>query len=211
MNLMSEQLSGIKAIIFDLGKVIIDLHYDRTAIQLAKLSGLHVSEIDLLLESSEMLKMFEVGGMSEDKFRSKVCGLLNIKLEDKEFDTIWNSLLGEISKERLDKLLELKKEFTTFILSNTNTIHLKSFNETLQAVHGFEGIRELVHKAYYSHEIGMRKPNSEIYEFVLAEQEFKPQEVLFVDDRKDNIEAADGLGIKTFWNEKIDDWISLFL
>ena len=206
---MSELVAGIKAIIFDLGKVIIDLHYDRTVIQLAKLSGLEVAELNQFLVSSEVLKTFEIGGMPENDFREQVCTLLSIKLTDEEFDTIWNSLLGEISKARLDKLLELKSEFKTFVLSNTNAIHLRSFNRTLYEAHGFEGIDQLVHKAYYSHEVGMRKPNSNIYHFVLDEVGFAPKEVLFIDDRLDNIKGAREIGIRGFLNEEIDDWLEV--
>ena len=207
---MSEQLEGIKAIIFDLGNVIIDLHYDRAANRLAELSGMKVEELNELLVSSDVLKVFEVGGMSEPEFRKEVCGLLNIQLEDDEFDQIWNSLLGEISKARLDKLGELKNSFKTFVLSNTNAIHLRSFDDTLFKAHGFEGIHELVHKAYYSHTVKMRKPNADIYEFVLSENKLVPNEVLFIDDRKDNIEAADALGIRTFWNREVNDWVRIF-
>jgi len=151
-----------------------------------------------------------VGGMSEGDFRKEVCGSLKIQLADEEFDRIWNSLLGEISKARLDKLRDLKASFRTFVLSNTNSIHLRSFDATLYNGHGFNGIHELVHKAYYSHEVKMRKPNADIYEFVLNEQGLSPREVLFIDDRQDNIEAADALGIKTFWNKEVDDWVRIF-
>lgn len=207
---MSEQLEGIKAIIFDLGNVIIDLHYDRAANRLADLSGLEGPELNQLLVSSDVLKVFEVGGMSESEFRQEVCDLLKIKLVDDDFDQIWNSLLGEISKARLDKLGELKNSFKTFVLSNTNAIHLRSFDDTLLKAHGFEGIHKLVHKAYYSHTMKMRKPNSDIYEFVLSENKLVPSEVLFIDDRKDNIEAARELGIHTYWNKNMDDWIDMF-
>jgi len=204
---MSEQLKGIKAIIFDLGNVLIDLHYERAANRLAELSGLGVAELNQLLVSSEVLKIFEVGGVSESDFRKEVCGLLKIQLGDEEFDQIWNSLLGDISAIRLVRLAELKKSYSTFVLSNTNSIHLKSFDKNSQNAHGIEGIHTLVDKAYYSHEVRMRKPNADIYQFVLEEQNLTPEEVLFIDDRRDNIEAADALGIRTFWNRKVDDWV----
>lgn len=204
---MSEQLKGIKAIIFDLGNVIIDLHYDRAVNRLSELSGVDGVELNQLLVSSDVLKVFEIGGMSESEFRKEVCELLKIQLADDAFDQIWNSLLGEISRGRLDRLEELKKAYQTFVLSNTNAIHLRSFDTTLNDAHGFNGIHELVHKAYYSHEVGMRKPNADIYEFVLAEQNLSPRDVLFIDDRQDNIEAADALGIRTFWNRGVDDWL----
>ncbi|MCP4458719.1 MAG: HAD family phosphatase [Cytophagales bacterium] len=204
---MGDQLTGINAIIFDLGGVVIDLDYDRAANQLANLSGLETGELNQLLVSSDILKTFEVGEISENEFRQKVCELVDIQLQNDEFDRIWNSLLGVISEPRVKKMLELKENFKTLVLSNTNAIHLRSFDKTLFEGHGFMGVHELVHQAYYSHEIGMRKPNNNIYAHVLDDQNLSPYEVLFIDDRKDNIEAAQELGIRIYWNENVDDWM----
>ncbi len=204
---MSKKLEGIKAIIFDLGNVIIDLHYDRAANRLVELSGLEFEKLNKLLITSEVLRIFEVGGMSESDFRKEVCNLLNIEIGDDEFDSIWNSLLGEVSSERIERLMSLKNSYQTMILSNTNSIHLRSFDNMLHNSHGVSGMHELVHMAYYSHEVKMRKPNSDIYEFALAENRLEAQEVLFIDDRKDNIEAAQELGIRVYWNENVDDWM----
>ena len=207
---MSEQTKGIKTIIFDLGNVVIDLHYERAADQFCDLSGVKSNELDELLVSSEALKSFEVGGLGEEEFRNEICRLLKIEIKDDYFDSIWNAILGEISGRRVKAMLELKKRFSTFVLSNTNSIHLRSFNQSLKEAYGYDGVHELVHQTYYSHEVEMRKPNRDIYEFVLHDQRLHPHEVLFIDDREDNIEAAKALGIKGFLNNNVDDWLTIF-
>ena len=204
---MGVLMNGVKAIIFDLGKVVIELHYERAANLFSEISG--SEKLADFLISSDTLREFEVGKISENTFRMRICDELGIVLSDNEFDAKWNSMLGEISKKRIEKLLELKKHFKTLILSNTNSIHVRSFNALLRKTNGYEGVHELVQKAYYSHEVGMRKPNTNIYEFVLKAQGLQPKEVLFIDDREDNVEAAQELGIKVFLNNHVDDWLEV--
>ena len=108
-----------------------------------------------------------------------------------------NAMLLTIPSEKYELLLRLKTRYRVFLLSNTNNIHLESFN---QLVHRDTGLRELdyyFHKAYYSHLMKMRKPDAEIYSHVLSENKLSPDETLFLDDNFDNIKGAAGLGIKT--------------
>jgi epoxide hydrolase-like predicted phosphatase len=205
---MNEHLEGVKAIIFDLGNVIIELHYDRSIRMLQEITGRSETEISEMLVTAPLLQQFEVGKISEDEFRKSFSEHMNISVSPKQFDEIWNALLGEISLERIERLAELKKKYRTCVLSNTNAIHERCFNQNLQSSHGFSEIGELVDYAYYSHHIQLRKPDADIYEFVLAQEDLLPTEVLFIDDREDNILAASKLGIHTFINSRVDDWLN---
>jgi putative hydrolase of the HAD superfamily len=205
---MNEHLAGIKAIIFDLGNVIIELHYERSLAMLVSLTGKGEAELAEMLVTAPLLQQFEVGQLSEETFRTSFCEHMGIQLTSEQFDEIWNALLGEISNERIRRLQKVKESYKTFILSNTNSIHERSFNQNLKVNHGMETIDELVDRAYYSHRIGLRKPNKDIYLHLLAQEGLHPGETLFIDDRADNIEAAAQLGIHTFLNKKVDDWLS---
>ncbi len=204
---MNNIYQGLKAILFDLGGVIIDLHYERTASQLAARAGISMEAIGDLLVTSDVLQRFEVGGMSEEEFRLEMCDILHIDLETGEFESIWNALLGEISSQRVDAIKELNLK--ALILSNTNSIHERAFNKILNESHGIPNLHVLVDKVYFSHEVGMRKPNIEIYEMVIADQQMRQEEILFIDDRADNIEAAQKLGLQVFQNKEIDHWLAL--
>jgi len=81
------------------------------------------------------------------------------------------------------------------LLSNTNALHVPYFVSLLKTQHGFEEMESLFEKVYYSHELGMRKPDRAIYEFVLRDAGIVPEETLFIDDREENILAARELGI----------------
>jgi len=205
---MSKQLEGLKAIMFDLGGVIIDLHYEKAAKRFAELAGITTQEIGDLLITSPILKLFEVGAISEGEFRSGVCDLLKINIDNQEFDYIWNSLLGEIAIERIQAIRKIPVK--TLILSNTNSIHERAFNKILMDAHGLSSLHELIDTVYFSHEMNLRKPDEAIYQEVTKREKLSSDEILFIDDRQDNIEAAQSTGYQVFHNQKINNWLKLF-
>jgi putative hydrolase of the HAD superfamily len=106
-------------------------------------------------------------------------------------------LLG-IPQQKLDLLLSLKEKFNVYLLSNTNNIHLNYINDKIMTpVFGEASLDRYFHKAYYSHRMKKRKPDANIYEQVLDENNLQPHETLFLDDNADNIAGANGLGIRT--------------
>jgi len=206
---MSELLQGKEVIVFDLGNVVIDLHYHRTANQLAELAGLRPEDLGDLLVTSDVLQRFEVGAIDEPTFRREMCDLLKISLSDDAFDAIWNALLGEISAARMEKIRSLQAHYRTMVLSNTNIIHERSFNQFIQQHFGYTDLTEVVDRVFLSHQIGKRKPNEDIYLQLLEEAAVAPERVLFIDDRQDNVEAAQKVGIHAFQNKNIDDWLEM--
>ncbi|MEO6289393.1 MAG: HAD-IA family hydrolase, partial [Ginsengibacter sp.] len=105
-------------------------------------------------------------------------------------------------------LKELKKSHNTYLLSNTNAIHFNAFNIILKNETGEQSLDHYFDKSYYSHLIGLRKPNADIFEFVLKDAGIVAGETLFIDDTKDNIISADEMGFKTHLlqpGEKIED------
>ena len=205
---MNRLPAGLKAIMFDLAGVIIELHYHLTANELAKRAGVSPESLKDLLVTSDVLQRFEVAAISEEDFRKEVCHLLGIEMDPNVFDEVWNALLGEISEERLLKLKQIEQK--TLILSNTNSIHERAFNEILLENSGHNSLHEVIDKVYFSHELKLRKPYKEVYQKVMEDQNLLPEEILFIDDREDNIQAARNLGIHVFHNKKLNDWLSLF-
>jgi FMN phosphatase YigB (HAD superfamily) len=99
-------------------------------------------------------------------------------------------------KSSLDFLESIKGKYRLFLLSNTNIIHFTAFKEILQKEAGKASLDEYFIKSYYSHEIKLRKPYKDIYEFILKDGDMKAEETLFIDDTIDNIEAAKKIGIQ---------------
>ncbi|MEM6815212.1 MAG: HAD family phosphatase [Bacteroidota bacterium] len=193
---MLDLLRGIDAIIFDFGNVLIDLDYPRIIQEFKKVATKNQDNIRKLIMNSKVMMKFETGEIGPERFRASVNKILGMDLSEDNFDQIWNSMLKSITKERMDKVLKIRDKFDTYILSNSNILHEIAFEEMVMDATGKLSIREYVKKTYFSHEVGMRKPNRDIYEFVIEDINNYASRMLFLDDRLDNIEAARAVGMK---------------
>lgn len=185
----------IRHVIFDLGEVIIDLDIPGTVEKLSRLSGKTPAEVREIYSSSETFLDYEKGLISDEEFRSGANRLLGTDMSMEEFSAIWNGMLYRLPEERLQLLDRIRPDYRTFLLSNTNALHLEAFNAMVQTISPSRRMHDYVEYAYYSHLVNMRKPNEEIFRLVLEEQNLKPEETLFLDDNADNIIGASRLGI----------------
>jgi putative hydrolase of the HAD superfamily len=182
----------IKTIIFDFGDVFINLDKAATLRELEKLEIKSFSEEDLNQNMA-----YEKGLLTSDEFVDAY--LKTYPHVTKEgFKKSWNSILVDFPKSRLDFIQKLSKErkYKLILLSNTNHIHIDWVKENVAF---FEDFKNCFDAFYLSQEINMRKPEPSIYQFVLEKHDLKPEETLFIDDTKENTDAAANLGIKT-WN-----------
>ena len=185
-----------KAIIFDFGGVIINIDFVLTH---AAFRELGVEDLDAKFsqtQQSGFFDRFEKGEISPESFRKEIKHYLSSDVSDKEIDAAWNKMLLDIPEQRIEWILKLKEEYHCVLLSNTNKVHYDYYRGSLESVHGYKKFSDLFHKTYFSHEIGMRKPDADIYNYVLEDLKLKPSEVLFIDDTQKNIDAAKDLG----WN-----------
>ena len=187
-------LRNYDTIIFDLGEVIVDLDPQAVEDRLFAASRKELDYRDLVF-TSPLIKQYETGRITEGAFRKEMNELLNISLSDDEFDEVWNLMLSEIPIDRLNFMEQLKSEFQVMILSNTNSIHERKFDEMVGAVTAGRKMADFVHHAHYSHEVGLSKPDQEVYHYVLNRHDLVPERTLFLDDRQDNVAAARMTGI----------------
>lgn len=187
----------IKHIIFDLGGVIVTLDPQFTTIEFSILSGKNAHEINDFALMYPLFHHYEKGLIDNSNFRKGVRELLEIEAADDVIDFGWNAMIIDIPKERLEWLRALKKKYHVTILSNTNDIHISYVHNMLKEEHGLEDFSSLVHQVYYSHEINLRKPDTDIYQHVLNNASYLPEETLFLDDNLENIEGAQEVGIQT--------------
>jgi putative hydrolase of the HAD superfamily len=188
----------VKNLIFDLGGVILDLSVDHTLESFSRLSGKSRERVQDIYVSTPGFLQYEKGDIDDSTFRDFVRETFSIKVDDATIDDCWNAMLRGIPGIKLDLLVRLQSEFRVFLLSNTNAIHLEHINGVMlpkgkeqKTLDGY------FHKAYYSHRMGKRKPDAEIFEQVLEENHLVPEQTLFLDDYAVNIEGAKAVGIKT--------------
>ena len=194
----------IKNIIFDFGDIFINLDKEAT---LKSLSKFGVNEIDE--ESVLILNKYEEGKISTENFVAFFREKYHISVAN--IIKSWNAILLDFPKHRLAFLKELSasKKYRLFLLSNTNDLHI-SWIQNDWGNELYTEFKNCFEQFYLSHEIGFRKPNTEIYEFVLQENNLKASETFFIDDTKENTDAAEKLGIKV-WNliPKQEDVVNL--
>jgi len=200
----------IKNIIFDFGGVILDIDPELTFNEFVNL-GFKSPEALLKPEFMEdIAAKFERGILTPEVFRNKLREFLAIDATDQQIDDAWNALLFDIPGDRIEVIKQVKKHYTTLLLSNSNEIHYELFVRDLQLRFGYREFDDLFHKAYFSFDLHLSKPNPEIFEFVINQHELNPAETLFIDDREDNIEAAQQLGFRTYLLQKPERVRDLF-
>jgi putative hydrolase of the HAD superfamily len=196
----------IKNIVFDFGDIFINL--DKLAVykHLEKFGFKYVSP-----ELDSLAKNYEMGLISSLDFVLALKEMFPTANED-EIIAAWNSILLDFPMARLEFIEQLaaEKKYRLFLLSNTNELHIDYVIKSMGTAN-FNRFKYCFEQFYLSHEINLRKSNTDIYEYVLAKNELKSEETLFIDDMPENTKAAEGLGIKT-WNLLLEkeDIIQLF-
>lgn len=183
----------IKNIVFDFGDIFINL--DKSAVyEHLALFGHPV----LTPEMDILAKTYEVGKISSEKFLSQLQKMIPTA-SITEITHAWNSILLDFPEDRLRFLEELRSSGThrLFLLSNTNELHIRYVMETM-GMDRWNRFKACFEQFYLSHEIHMRKPNTKIFDFVLNENGLAASDTYFIDDTKENTDAAASIGIKTW-------------
>jgi putative hydrolase of the HAD superfamily len=190
-------MKGIKNIIFDLGGVILNIDYKRPQEEFKKLGIKDVETLYSKQNQVELFDLLETGKISEKEFIQKIKESSDLEITDSEIITAWNSILLEFPLRRLQILQQLQLHYNMYLLSNTNEIHEKAFNEMLKIQCGYPSLALFFDRVYLSHRVGLRKPDPKIFELVINENNLKIEETLFIDDSLQHIESASKLGLKT--------------
>ena len=194
----------INAIIFDFGDVFINLDKQATVDGLRNL-GLTDWNDDL----NQLNIQFETGQITRNNFIEGIQKHIP-NASKEEILKAWNAILLDFPLYRLEFLQMLSKKYRLFLLSNTDAIHIETFEQNNGA--SFYGdFYKCFEKVYFSFEIAMRKPNLGIYNYVLNEHDLQAKRTLFIDDRKENTDAALSLGFQV-WNLQVgkEDVVDLF-
>jgi glucose-1-phosphatase len=189
-------------LIFDLGGVVLDIDYDRVAEAFQKLGLLDFDEIYSRKKQDHFFDDFEKGMMDDETFRKTINTFFNHPVPDVKIDEAWNSMLLEIPNERYHWLKSLKRSHRLFLLSNTNHIHVAAFTRIIIKKYGKNILEELFEKIYFSCELKMRKPDAEIFEKVVSENNLIPSQTLFIDDSVQHIEGAKKYGLNVLLLDK---------
>ncbi len=183
----------IRLILFDLGKVILDFSHVTIAEGLARHSEHRRYQDpskmmeDMLLNGNGVIARYDNGDMTTEEFFSFIKNTFDLNISFLQFKRIWNDIFTE-NKGMRDLIERLKKDFTLFLLSNTNELHFTYIKESFPVVHKFD-------RWVLSYETGLSKPDPEIYRLALSQAGVKPEEAIFIDDIAGHVRGAQNVGI----------------
>ncbi len=188
----------IKAIIFDLGNVLVDFDHMIAARKIAAFTDKDGGQMYRLFFDSELTGLFEEGKVSAEGFFKEVKRLLNLRISYEEFLPIWNEIffLSKKNKDVYNIAKKLKSNYKTALLSNVNILHFDYLKKNFPVFDAFDHI-------ITSYKIGLRKPHPSIYRNALKLLKEPAGSVFYTDDRRDLIEKANALGIRGFWFEGV--------
>jgi FMN phosphatase YigB (HAD superfamily) len=189
-----DKKAAVRHIIFDLGGVILNIDYQKP---LAAFQALGIQPSYSKQEQEVLFDQLETGKISSEEFLLQLQQKANPGVTTAQIRVAWNSILLEFPLRRLQLLQQLQLHYSLFLLSNTNEIHEEAFQEMLFRTCGFPNLAIFFDKVYYSHLVGLRKPDPAIFQRVLEENNLNPEETLFLDDSLQHIEAASVLHIQT--------------
>ena len=200
---------NIKNIVFDLGGVLVDLDFKAAINGLQQAGFANVKEQLYALDQEGIFQKFELGEMTADEFRTAIRENSTVTLTDEEVDNLWNLMLLEIPREKLELILELRSKYMVYLLSNTNAIHWDYVCKNAFNYRGFR-MEDYFEETFLSFEMHLAKPDKAIFEKVLSEANLLPEETLFIDDSEANCKAAQEVGIHAHHYHIGDDLSKIF-
>jgi putative hydrolase of the HAD superfamily len=182
-------------IILDLGGVLIDVDYPASARAFAQLGFSGFGELYSKSKQDGLFDRFETGTISPAQFRDRIRQLSRLHLTDAQIDACWNAMLGPVPQGRITLVKRLKERYEVLLLSNTNAIHVPAFEAIVARENGITDFKGLFDGAYFSCELGMRKPDAAIFDHVLSLHGADPKRTLFIDDSIQHVEGARKAGL----------------
>lgn len=185
-----------EAIIFDLGGVLINLDYQLTSKAFIDLGLTDFDATYSQLQQTDLFDRFETGAISSFHFINRLLDQLPQGTSGNKVVHAWNAMILDFPEERLLWLLKMKQRYRIFLLSNTNTLHMEAVRRSLERTIGHQRLEDYFEQVYLSCEMGLRKPNPEIFSRVCDEQGLNPATTVFIDDSPQHVEGAASIGLQ---------------
>jgi FMN phosphatase YigB (HAD superfamily) len=178
----------IKAILFDLGNVIVPFDFKRAYAKIGPLCNYPVTEISARLRSTDLVQRFESGRIAAEPFVGELCKRLGLKMSYGEFCDLWTSVFFEDTLVPESLIAGLRGRHRLLVLSNTNPIHFSMLKTSYPIFGHFDDF-------VLSYEVGALKPEAEIYREAIQRAGCRPEECFFTDDIAINVDAARNNGM----------------
>ncbi len=188
-----------EALILDLGGVLIDIDYGKTIEAMSRIGGVDFQPLFSQAEQVGLFSDYECGRIQTPEFRVGLRRYMRLSPTDQELDTAWNAMVGHFPVGRLDTVRRMAERMPVFLLSNINTLHEKAIQELHAGRPDEQDYERLFNGVYFSHRIGLRKPDPAAFKLILDEQGLQASSTIFIDDSIQHVLAAQSLGLRAFW------------
>jgi len=201
---------GIKNIIFDFGGVVINLDINLTIDEFKKLGIDDFEEFYNQHKQELWFDKFDTGRISGHQFVMQIKKYLPDTVSESQIIRAWNAMLLDFPVPRASLLKELRKHYRTFLLSNTNEIHVDYYFRLLNEWYGIHDMSDFFEREYYSFMIGKRKPDPETFMHILDENHLRAEETLFIDDTLQHVEGARKCGVRAYHLQEPETILDIF-
>ncbi len=178
----------IRAVIFDLGNVLVNFDAKRAAKRFAKACGIPVWRVWVHFFTSSVEKSYTCGKISSREFFEHSKQALGFPKDFQTFKKIWNGIFWE-NRGMLRIMTKLRPHYRLYLISNTNEMHFSFIKKK------YKKLIRLFHQTFPSNEVGFRKPDPEIYRAVLKKIKLKPETTVFIDDMPSFVSGARKVGM----------------
>ncbi len=183
----------------DLGGVILNIDYYKTINAFQKLGIPNFDELYTQAKQEHLFDDYESGKIDSNEFLTRLSEHFNVSRSREEIINAWNAMLLDLPQERLEFLSSLKKKYRTSLLSNTNPIHIECFHEIIKRENNIDSLNPYFDHVHFSSDLGMRKPDPEIFEHVCKLHNYVPSETLFIDDSSQHVNGAKEAGLQAYY------------
>jgi putative hydrolase of the HAD superfamily len=197
--------SPFRNIIFDLGGVLFNLDYQKTIYGFLELGAKNFREIFSQQKQVDLFSDYEKGKIITAEFNDGIRALAQLSLTDIQIRDAWNAMLLGFPEKNFTLLGKVKKRYRLFLLSNTNELHFEAVMRHLNEKYGAGIFQQFFEAEWYSHRVGMRKPDPEIFRALLTKHSLHAAETIFIDDSPQHVEGARMAGLNAEWLAEGED------
>src|SRR5256885_12218990 len=183
-----------KVVVFDLGKVLLDFDYSIAARKMAACATMRAEGIKYFIDHSPLLFRYETGLMTKEQFYEEICGATGFGGAYDDFVECFSGIFAPIEPMVQLQAAIRQRGIPTYVFSNTNELAIGYIRRTFPFFSNFDGY-------ILSYEQGAMKPDAKIYEVVERQAGRRQAEILYLDDRPENVAAGAERGWQTILQE----------